>query len=87
MRSINYEESNYNLNLDILMNLLVLIVCFISYLARRSGLVGKSNHLRPIYLELKSYCKNVFLDKAKSKLQPLAMFPCVVGVSLVFEVT
>ena len=41
------EESGYNLGLDLLTILLSLHVSH----PRRSGLVGKTNHLRPIYLK------------------------------------
>ena len=40
----------YGLDLDMVTILYQLIACFVSYL-RRSGLVGKSDHLRSIYLE------------------------------------
>ena len=43
-----YEESGYGLDLDLLIILYYTRASF----PRRSGLVGKSNHWRPIYLRL-----------------------------------
>ena len=49
MSSRNDEESGYGLNLDLLTPS---YESHVSYHLRRSGLVGKSNHLRPIHLKL-----------------------------------
>ena len=48
MTSENHEESGYGLDLD---QLTISYWLRVSY-PRRSGLVGNSNHLRPIYLKL-----------------------------------
>ena len=49
MSSNNHEESGYYLDLD----LLTISYCSGVAYSRRSGLVGKSNHLTPIYLTSK----------------------------------
>ena len=57
MSSKKYEACGYSLDLDLLTILYQLCVSC----PKRSGLVGRSNHLRPIYLLFKKVCLGLSL--------------------------